>query len=297
MLRTFSSYLVRSKAEARILIASCLGGAILAFALSMLLPADYVARTSILIDPSQDSSAFPALGQLSELVASSPFGSIGARENGYTYIEVMRSRSVIENLLREKRSLPGDHRSYFETIAPTRGSERDRWEGAIRRLRKSVSMTYSTRDHVLYLSVRSKDPLVSAEIANLLISELHTFNATVRTSRAREAVEFIGQRVDESRAALADAEGKLASFQEANARIGNAPGLRLTEKRLNRNVQLSEDVYALLAKQLEMARIQEKRENPVFTVVDRAEEPARPERLSHMVAFGLGFLLAGSASV
>lgn len=272
-------------------------GALVAVSASFLYPAKYSSEAAILIESPDDLSAALSLSQFSEAFSASGLGGLSGRENGYTYIEVLRGRTVLEDIL--KAANPGTTPPKFYAAYFCRGNLQDgrTWETAVLKLRKAIALGYSTRDHILRISVRHRNAEVAAGIADLLIKELASFNANVRSTRAHEAAQFIQERFRESEEALGTAEQKLLTFQETNVRIGNAPELRLAQHRLERNVRLDEEVYDLLAKQLEAARIQEKRETPVFTVVDHPTVPPEPERMPPIVAAIVGFALAIGASV
>jgi uncharacterized protein involved in exopolysaccharide biosynthesis len=190
---------------------------------------------------------------------------------------------------------PGRVRDAFRTSGSILGSgsnEARRREAAVRKLGRSIELGYSTKDNILRIAARHRDPRVAADVISALVVELTSFNAHVRGSRAREGAQFVGERFGEARSGLATSEQRLLSFQESNVRIGNAPELHLLQRRLEREVRLSEELFALLAKQVEFARIEEKRETPVFTVIDHPGVPAAPDRLSPLLAAVLGFILA-----
>lgn len=95
----------------------------------------------------------------------------------------------------------------------------------------------------------------------------------------------------EARAELGSAEEALAAFRRSNVRIANSPQLQLEQSRLERNIQSRSVIYDLLARQYEVARIEEKRDTPTFSVVDPPKPPVRkyrPQILVNMVVAVLG---------
>jgi len=270
-----------------ILAAGVLGG-IIAF----VIPPSYVASSSLLLDSAGDGTNLINLAQLSDFLPAGALPSQSRKENGYAYLEVSRSRALLAHLLGQPR-LSDSSSTYMAKLAPRDGSEAERTEVAIRRLRRYVTTKFDQRSGMFQIQVRHPNPRFAADIANQMILVLKRFNLDVRASKATDAVLFVGQRFDESKTSLSNAEDRLAGFQEANARIGHAPGLTLQQRRLERSVKLGEDIYLLLARQLELARVQEKKESPVFTVVDRAVPPTRSDRFPPLVAALLAAFLAG----
>jgi uncharacterized protein involved in exopolysaccharide biosynthesis len=75
-------------------------------------------------------------------------------------------------------------------------------------------------------------------------------------------------RLAEARTELVDAENRLATFLERNRRYQDSPELTFEAARLQRQVDLQQQVYASLAQAYEKARIDEVRNTPVLSVVD-----------------------------
>jgi len=254
-----------------VVVAGFLGGVV-----SALVPARYTAESVILVDQSGDGPDL--LGaQLSDLLPSD-FGLHlgGTSANGYSYTEIAKSRAVLADVL-TRPVHPGSRETYFESFAPSDGNPRERSERAVANLRKAIGIHYDGRTGVLRISVRAKDPYVAAGMANEVVTKLRNFNAEIRITKASDQATFVRARLDEAKASLTGAENRLAAFRVANARIGNAPELELARQRLEREVSIQGELYALLSRQLELAQIQEKRETPVFTLVDSAEPPVERE--------------------
>jgi uncharacterized protein involved in exopolysaccharide biosynthesis len=289
--RLFGSLRLFGSADAKLVATCAVIGGLLASVLTLVWPAKYDASTTLLLDSTKGLSGILESGGLSDLLPSGALGGSNG-ENGFAYIQLCRSNSILDQVL----SASNGRHSIFESFAPATGNPREREEKALERLRKSLSTTFDPRSSVLRISVRSRDPELSAEIANRLVAGLRRFNSEVRSSRSRDALIFAQARLGESRASLVEAEQKLTSFQGSNARIGNAPVLLTQLKRLERELHLNEETYALLSRQVELARIQDKRDSPVFSVVDPAVPPTKPTRVPPLIAGALGAFFCGFAA-
>src|SRR6185436_6731169 len=93
----------------------------------------------------------------------------------------------------------------------------------------------------------------------------------------------------EAEQALSRAEQSLTHFREANLRIGNSPQLQLELARLEREVETRSELYRLLARQFEMARIEEKRDTPTFSIIDPARPPVRKHSPRTLVNMAIAF--------
>src|SRR5690606_19548061 len=107
-------------------------------------------------------------------------------------------------------------------------------------------------------------------------ADLNDFTLDKRQTQAEQERVFIEGRLEVARAELEAAEKELASFYEANRSYQNSPRLAFEAGRLERRVQIRQEVYRTLAQAYEEARIQEVRNTPVLTIVDPPEGSALP---------------------
>jgi uncharacterized protein involved in exopolysaccharide biosynthesis len=238
-------------------------------------------------------SGLMGLLQGADFPAISSLNAFGGKQPGQAYADIVQSRTLLTRLLTLRRQ-GNSSEQYFAAFAPKSGSPAKRIEKAVKRLRSSIETDFNARTGMLTIKVESDNPGLSSEVANQLSEQLRLFDSITRRSQASDAATFIGARLAEAAANLSKAEAAQARFREANARIGNAPLLLLEDKRLTRQVELNEQIHALLTREYEMARIQEKKDTPVFTVVDSAIPPVRPAGLHPLIVAALA---AGMASL
>ena len=236
------------------------------------------------------------LAGLSDAAPAGLFGDAASGENGHAYSEIAQSRTILEGVLK-KPDAAHPNLTYFDRYAPKRGSVLQRQEMAVAMLKEDLSVRFDTRSSLFHIKVSASDAVAAADIANQLVAELRRFNVESRQTKARDAVNFIAGRVSEAQTALTTAESQLAVFRERNARIGNAPELELQQKRLERSVRFNEDAYALLSRQFELARIQEKKDAPVFSVVEPAIPPAKPAKFSAILAAVVAAFLSAASLI
>jgi uncharacterized protein involved in exopolysaccharide biosynthesis len=288
--------LPRSRGEFGRLLAVMVVAAALAVGTIYALPPNYVAVTSILLDSYSDLSSLLSLAQSSDILPGGILPGQSRKENGYSYASIITSRGTLADLLTQPTGrTPGE--TYLSVFAPRSGTPQRKVEIALNRLKKTISNRFDPRSGVFQISVTHRSGAIATGVANLLAAELRRFNTDVRTTRARDAVGFVADRLAESKQSLFKSENELASFRSSNARIGNAPELQLQQSRLEREVHFNENIYALLSRQYELAQIQAKNETPVFTIMDPATQPTRPLRFSPVLGGLLAALIAGAAYV
>jgi uncharacterized protein involved in exopolysaccharide biosynthesis len=128
----------------------------------------------------------------------------------------------------------------------------------------------NTRIQILDLGVNTPDPNLSVELANELIDELSAYGGQQRNYNARLTRDFIQKRVDESEATLRIAENKLSEFALSNRRI-DLPDIQAEKERLERAVEMEEESYKSLRKQLDMANIKALEDVQILQVFERPD--------------------------
>ena len=149
----------------------------------------------------------------------------------------------------------------------------------------------NTRIQILDLGVNTPNPTLSVELANELIDELSAYGGQQRNYNARLTRDFIQKRVEESEATLRMAENNLSEFALSNRRI-DLPDIQAEKERLERAVQMEEESYRSLRKQLDLANIKALEDVHILQVFERPDRamktaPKRTRILLVTAALGL----------
>ncbi|TLU87931.1 MAG: lipopolysaccharide biosynthesis protein [Chlorobium sp.] len=310
--------------------------------ISLLIPNSYTAKTQIL-PPQQQSGASALLGQLGAL--SSLAGvSAGIKNPNDTYVAMLKSRTVSDNLIR---------RFKLQAVYDKKYSSDTR-----KKLEKASTIT-AGKDGVIVVMVDDRDPKRAAALANGYVEELQQLTQVLAVTEASQRRLFFEKQLLQAKQALGDAEIALKKLQETTGLIqldaqaealvkagselkaqiamkevelgamrtfatGNNPdyirieqllgGLRsqlakveagsvtiskvpeagLEYVRKVRDLKYAETVYELLAKQFEIAKIDEAKEGSVIQVLDKAvvpEKKSKPKRslMVILAALAVGF--------
>jgi len=324
--------------------------------LALILPKQYTATATVL-PPQQNSSMAGALAsQLGSLgaMASLAGGGLGLKNPNDMYVAMFTSQTV-ENAMIRRFGLMGEYRQKYLS------NTRNVFEGYF-------SVLGSSKDGLIHLAVKDKDPKRAAEMANAWIEEYRTLSQGLAIGEASQRRLFFELQMQQAKDNLAMSEealkkteqttGVIQMDSQARALIESATTLRAqiaakevqlqgmrtyatnensgvvqTQEELDgmrtqlarlggsedlnsaglivprgkvpqagleyirrfRDVKYYETIFEIIAKQFEMAKLDEAKEGAVIQVVDPALVPDRkssPKRaLITLVALVVGFFL------
>jgi uncharacterized protein involved in exopolysaccharide biosynthesis len=253
--------------------------------------------------PSESQAA--QMGQLAGIAAqfgfSIPIAASG--ESPEFYVGLLRSGEIRRSAVRSTYRLVDETQpdttwitgNLVELFEIRGRSEAGRLDGAVEQLGRRMSVGTTPETGVVRLSVQTRWPELSVQVAGRLLELVNEFNLQTRQSQANAEREFVAQRLVEARSDLAVAEETLQGFLQSNRRIENSPQLGFERDRLQRVVTLRQEVVISLAQALEQAKIEEVRNTPVITIVEQPYPPAKPDRrrliMKGLVSLALGLFL------
>ncbi|MGB7510347.1 MAG: Wzz/FepE/Etk N-terminal domain-containing protein [Pelodictyon phaeoclathratiforme] len=319
--------------------------AVIVALISLLIPNSYTATTQILPPQQQSGAASALLGQLGAL--SGMAGAAGIKNPNDTYIAMLKSRTVSDNLIR---------RFKLQTVYDKKYSSDTR-----KKLEKASAIT-AGKDGVIVVKVDDRDPKRATALANGYVEELQKLTQVLAVTEASQRRLFFETQLLQAKQALGDAEIALKQLQEKTGLIqldaqaealvkagselkaqialkevelgamrtfatGNNPdyirieqllgGLRsqlakveagsvttrkipeagLAYVRKVRDLKYAETVYELLAKQFEIAKIDEAKEGSMIQVLDRAVVPDKKSNPKRSLITALATLAVGFGAV
>jgi uncharacterized protein involved in exopolysaccharide biosynthesis len=147
----------------------------------------------------------------------------------------------------------------------------------VRILDHRLETTVDERTSAIRVGLGAPNPDQAAEALDSLLSLTNQFAVTNLRTRARERREFVESQAMQARANLQVAEDSLRQFYERNRRLLDSPTLQFEDARLRRRVDLRQDLYLALSRELDQARIDEVRDTPILDVIDPPVAPSRHE--------------------
>jgi uncharacterized protein involved in exopolysaccharide biosynthesis len=270
--------------------------AILAVALAAGFGREYVAESSF--RPQQRDSEMSRFSGLAAQFGIQ-MGGLGDSESVDFYARLARSPALMQRLaLAEYRfarreggadTLAG---TYLDLMQVRGRTPEDRLRKGVAQLQRRIGVGADINSGVV--TIRSEAPWVglAVQLNRGMLNEIDRFNAETRRSQAAAEREFLEARVGEAQLELTEAEEALERFLLQNRRYEAWPELRFEAARLQRRVDLRQQVFTSLAQSYEQARVDEVRNLPILTIIDEPERvPLRKGSLGRTGLFG--FLLGG----
>ena len=267
-------------------------------ALLQLVPDKYESRATFA--PSGITS--PDLGSLGSLALS--LGGLSGGQTGPKFFaDLVTSDAILLRVLADTlRTRTNDGKSTATTYVTANGIEatdalalRD---ASLRHLRRRVDVDFDVRTSVVTVRVETVDPELSASTASALLAALNDFNVTTYQTTASAKREFLERRLEQARAELSASESALRDFYTANRQYQQSPLLVFREAELRQSYELRKQNLVTLLTSYEQARLDQVRDTPVLTILDRPLLPARPTGPNRLVlAMGAAMVWLGLSSL
>jgi len=169
-------------------------------------------------------------------------------------------------------------------------------EKALKELRERVSAMVDKKTQVITVSVKMQDPLISAQLTNVVVEQLQEYITTYRTQKAKQDLEFTESVFEEARETYYRAQRAYAAFEDANKNIISA-SYRTEQERLKNEMSLTFNLYNTLAQKLEQDKLRVQERTPVYTIIEPATVPLKASSPKKMLIL-IGFIfLAGCGTV
>lgn len=268
-----------------------LAGGVLATILALFSAPEYNAYASFM-PQGMDISRSGLASLAGQFGLSLPAGSQSLSPDFYA--QLLKSRTILLPLAQDTFSVAemGGRRVTFESLFKIKGSSpAQRAERGVQRLEKIVGTSVGQKTGVVGLSVSTKWPSVSLGIISRLVTAVDDFNLRTRQGQAAAERKFVEGRLAVATSDLRAAEDRLQSFLQNNREFLRSPELKFAHDRLQRDLDLQQQVYSTLTQSHEEVRIREIRDTPVITIVEPPSVQTLPESRQRVLRILLGFIL------
>ena len=169
----------------------------------------------------------------------------------------------------------------------------------INALQERISASVDKKTSVITVSVQMQDPLISANITQIVLEKLQGYITNYRTQKVKQDLEFTEKVFSEARESYYKAQRAYAAFEDANKNIISA-SYRTEQERLKNEMTLTFNVYNTLAQKLEQDKLRVQEQTPVYTIIQPATVPLKassPKKPLILIGFiflaifgGVGYL-------
>jgi hypothetical protein len=146
--------------------------------------------------------------------------------------------------------------------------------GVIAKLQRLLIVKIDKKTSTLEVSVRMQDPLISADIACIVVEKLQQYMTDYRIHKVKQDMEYTRKVYGEAQEAYYKAQKAYAAFEDANKNIISA-SYRTEQERLKNEMTLTFNVYNSLAQKLEQDKLRVQEETPVYTIIEPPTVPLR----------------------
>ena len=169
--------------------------------------------------------------------------------------------------------------------------------GIVNALSSRISVSVDMKTGVTTLSVQMQDPVISAALTDTVMHRLQDYITDYRTNKARHDLAFTEKLYKEAKENYYTAQQRYARHVDGNLDV-ILQSYRSEQERLQNEMTLAYGVYNQLAQQLQMAKAKVQEITPVYTVVQPATVPLRPEKPNKMaILVGFVFLAVAGSSM
>jgi uncharacterized protein involved in exopolysaccharide biosynthesis len=230
------------------------------------------------------------------------FGSGGGERTPQFYAGLITSDQILRQVVTRKyrltptEDLPdeADLMTYYDVPGET---NEERVERAIVSLRDDLAVSTEFETGIVGFTVTTTDPVLSRDIAQLIIELVNEFDLASRRSQASADRVFAEERLRQLNEELIDAEEDLKTFLMANRSYSTSPELQFEYDRLQRVVGMHQELVTSLMQSYENARIEEVRNTPVIAVIDAPHVPAVRDPKGRIMIGVMGLIVGGMVGV
>lgn len=267
---------------------------------SLLLPKRYDSRASFIGVGSTRLSLPASLGALGALASQFGFAGIGGTDAASLspnfYVDLVTADTILTQLatapLRDSADSTAPARPLLTLLRVSGRSRADSIQRAVRRLRRMLVVDLQSRTGVVKVTFTARSPYLAAAAADTLLGLVNGFVGRDLRTRAGATRRFLQDRLTQVESELRAQEDRLKTFLEKNRENRNSPTLQFRQAELQRDLDLKRDLYLSVARSLEEARMNEVRDTPLISIIDRPSVPARPSSPKPAVnAVLLGFFM------
>lgn len=161
----------------------------------------------------------------------------------------------------------------------------------VKNLEKNINLVYDDFKGLATLSCTATEPRAAAKLCQFALQLLQDQITKISTEKARTKVNFIQERLDETKKHLENIQKELAAQKNQQNSAAAA-----SKSVLEAEYDLYNDTKAELTKKLELAKIRLNEETPIFQIIKPVEVPTEkisPSRIKILSYFAFAsFVLA-----
>ncbi|MCH5226912.1 MAG: chain-length determining protein [Muribaculaceae bacterium] len=148
-------------------------------------------------------------------------------------------------------------------------------DALVNALRNRVTASVDQKTSVITINAQMQDPVVSAILADTVVSRLREYVTEYRTDKARQDLNYAVKLNDEAQQEYYKAQQRLADYIDRNQNLATQSA-RITRERLENESSLAFNLYNETSLQVQNAKSKVQETTPVYTIITPATVPLKP---------------------
>ncbi len=137
-----------------------------------------------------------------------------------------------------------------------------------------IKTNIDVKTSVVSITVTTQDPLISAVLADTVVSRLQEYVTDYRTNKARKDLEYVEKINEEAKEAYYAAQQKYAQYLDTHQGLVMYSAQTMRD-RLENEATLAFNLFNQTSQQLQMAKAKVQEHTPVFATITPATVPVR----------------------
>lgn len=195
------------------------------------------------------------------------------------FVQVVKSRELLRKAVETTYEVSTDEGQKSASLVTLYGGEEGGlvppWLRATKVLRAALAVEPDA-EGVMKLELTGFPPHLGEQILRRLLTLLDEFNQENRRNAAQQELRFVSERLTAAQTELTAAENRLRDFLRSNREWQGSPDLLFEHGRLERQVEMRQQLYLSLAQGYEQSRVEAIRDTPLLTIIDAPEGATEP---------------------
>ena len=165
--------------------------------------------------------------------------------------------------------------------------------GIVKDILGNINCSVDKKTSVITIQVTAQDPLIAADMTEVVRKQLQEFITIYRTNKARTDMEYVRQLQEDAFKSYETARNRYARFSDGNQNI-TLSSYKIKKEEYANEMMLRFSTYKQLTEQYQMTKAKVLERTPAFTIVQLATVPIKHSNLPKIVilfffeVFGLG---------
>lgn len=167
----------------------------------------------------------------------------------------------------------------------------DKEMGKINSLRKRISAQIDKKTSIITVNVGFQDPIVTAVVADSVISKLQKYLTKYKVAKSREDCKYWEDLYREKKREYYQAQQIYAEYLDQNSNIISHSSL-VDKERLQNDMSVAYQLYSQVVQQYQMAQAKVQEAKTSFTILEPAVVPLSPSNMGKLKMMAIfAFLL------